>query len=254
MGLSKIFNKKNTPSIFTGMAIVSMAASIIFAIQQTPKALKAKEEKEKEKGEPLTKIETVKTCTKYYIPTITMAVVSGLLMYSVNRKHKKRYATLLAAYSLRDIGYKEYVEATRETIGEKKEKQIVEKINQNRVDKDPVTNNTIILTGNGEALFYEPMKKLYFRSDLQTIRKAINNLNFRLVNTQYISYDDYLEELKLPRLDPLKDGKNGDEIGWSVFHYQIDPDFPLVLTDDDQPCICIDHQHYPPMSNFKDVF
>ena len=59
---------KHTPEILTGMGIAGMVATTVLAVKATPKALEYIDAATYEKQEPLTPVETVKTCWKCYIP------------------------------------------------------------------------------------------------------------------------------------------------------------------------------------------
>ena len=51
---------KHSPEILTGIGLAGMITSTVLAVKATPKALKRIEEAKEEKGEELTKVETVK--------------------------------------------------------------------------------------------------------------------------------------------------------------------------------------------------
>jgi len=50
---------------------------------------------------------------------------------------------------------KEYQEKVIETIGQNKENKIREAIIDDRLSKNPVSKNEILITGAGDVLFYE---------------------------------------------------------------------------------------------------
>ena len=55
---------KRSPEILTGIGIAGMVTAGVLAVKATPKAMLLLEEAEKEKNEPLTKMEVVKTAWK----------------------------------------------------------------------------------------------------------------------------------------------------------------------------------------------
>ena len=239
---------KEAPTICTFIAVGSMITSVVFAIKDTPKAVMIKEKMEREKGEPLTKLETVKTCLPTYIPTIIFAGLSGFAAFSANNMHKKRYAALLTAYSLTETAFKEYKEQVKDYIGEKKEKEnVTSRIAQKHVEENPVRENTkIILTGGGESLFYEPISRQYFKDDLWKVEKKVNKLNQRLLTCDFVSFNEFLDSLDLKKTDPRIGEVDGDSIGWCPFNTGlIEIDYVPTVSNKDEPCFSLVYRINP---------
>lgn len=175
---------RKAPEILSGVGIAGMLTGVVFAITATPKALKLIEEKkEAEKRNILTKTEVVQTTWKCYIPTIVSVVVSAGLIITANSIHNKRMAALAAAYTISDTAFKTYKNKIVETIGEKKEKDIRDAINQDEVNNDK-ENFMVIDTGKGDTLFKDKLSGRYFRSSVTAVDNAINEFNDEL-NTTY---------------------------------------------------------------------
>ena len=89
-----------------------------------------------------------------------------------------------------------------ETIGEKKEQVIREHVAQKKVDENPMKSATVMVTGGGQVLFLEPVSMRYFRSNVQTVRKVVNDLNYRLTTgmEEYISLSEFYDEIGLNRV------------------------------------------------------
>lgn len=64
------FWHRNTSTVLTCLGGVGVVATTVMAIKATPKALKKIETAEQEKGEELSKWETVKVAGTTYLPTI----------------------------------------------------------------------------------------------------------------------------------------------------------------------------------------
>lgn len=67
-----------------------------------------------------------------------------------------------------------------ETIGEKKEQTVRDAIAKEHIEKDPVENKEVIVLGRGSTLCYDSVSGRYFKSDMETIKKAENELDARL--------------------------------------------------------------------------
>lgn len=254
LGNLKAAAVKEAPTICTVITVGSMVAAIIFAIKDTPKAMAVKEKAEKEKGEALTPIETVKKCVPCYWKTLTFAGISAFAAFNANNIHKKRYAALLTAYSLSETARKEYEEEVKKYLGDKKEKdKIASAIAQKHVDEDPVTEKTkVVVTGEGETLFYEPISKQYFKNDLWKVEKKVNKINEQVLCCDYVSLDDFLVMLGLNPTDPKRGEIDGSCVGWSVFKTGIiDIDYVPVVTEDDKTCFSMVYR-VPPKDKYMD--
>lgn len=237
----RTFMVKHSPEILTGIGISGMITTTVLAVRATPVALELIDEKRCEKdGEELTKTEIIQAAWKPYIPAVIAGVTSTACLIGACSVNARRTAALAAAYQLSESTLSEYREKVLETIGEKKEKTIREKISEDRVEKQPVTKNEVILTEKGDTLFMEPLSKRYFKSDPDLIRKAEIRLNKQILTdiTGYVSLNEFYDEIGLERTDL------GDDLGWNTSN-TIDIDFDLIKTDDDKALWVIYYTNAP---------
>lgn len=237
---TKYFLGKHSPEILTGLGITGMITSTVLAVTATPKALKLIEDKKKElKTDELTTIETIKTAWKPYIPSVSISITSIACIICASRVNYKRNAALATAYSLSERTLSHYREKVIETIGEKKEKSIHDKISQEEVNKNKLSNSQVIVATNGDTLCMDAMSGRYFKSDMESIKQIINKLNRRLTYENYISLNDLYEEIG------LSDVKNGELLGWNIDSGLIEPTFSTCLAEDGRPCIVLDFMVEP---------
>lgn len=239
--VSKFFNNvkgslsKHSPEILVGIGITGMVTTTVLAVKATPKALALIEETKKaERKDKLTPIETVKATWKCYIPTVVTGVSSATCLICANRIHLRRSAALAAAYKISETALTEYREKVIETIGEKKEEVVREKVNKKRLEENPVSKNEVVVTKKGDTLCYDALSGRYFKSDIDKIKKAVNELNRRMLSWNYVSLNDFYDELGLSQIEL------GDDLGWNVDR-MIDVDFGSQLADDDTPCIVLEY-------------
>ena len=136
----------------------------------------------------------------------------------------------------------DYKEKVVETIGEKKEKTIREKVAQKKVDENPSGKSEVIITGNGDVLFLEPASMRYFKSDIESVRKIINDLNYRMTTgmEEYISLSELYDEIGLSHTT------TSDDMGWNIYKDgPIDIDFPAAKTDKGEPCLMLEYNVSP---------
>ena len=241
MRVAKTSITKHSPEILTGIGIAGMITTTVLAVKATPKAIRLIEEAKEEKGEDLTKAETIKTCWKAYIPAAATCVASTACLIGASSVSIRRNAMLATAYKLSETAFSEYKEKVVETIGDEKEKIVREKVSEERIKKNPITKNEIIMTDYGDTQFYETLSGRYFKSDIEEIKKVVNYLNKDMLQDMFgtISLNEFYDELELERIDL------GDELGWRVDKGLIEIDFTSKIADNGKPCIVLDYINAP---------
>lgn len=229
---------KNSPTILTGVAVAGLLGTVGLAIKATPKALDLVILEENFKGENLTKKEIIKASWKCYIPTALMGSVTIASIIGANQVNMRRNAALASVYSITEATLKEYQSKVVDTIGEKKADKIKEEIAEDVLKKNPHSETEVILTGKGETLCYDVLSGRYFKSDIEKLRRAENDLNSRMLKDDFISLNDVYYEFGL---DPTK---LGDEMGWHQEDGLIYFEFSSLLADG-VPCMVIDYQITP---------
>lgn len=231
---------KHSPEILTGMGIAGMIGTTILAVKATPKALKLCEELKNEREEVPTKVDYVKKCWKCYIPTALSGAMSAACIVGSNSISARRNAALAVAYALSDTALQEYQEKVLESVGEKKEKAIRDKVAEEQIKKNPVGNNEVYITEKGNSLCYEPISGRYFRSDMDKIMKAENILNGRILDsvTGYVTLNEFYDELGLPSVEI------GYDLGWNVDE-RLKLAISATVAEDGTPCLVIGHYHKP---------
>lgn len=241
---TKRYLSKHSPEILTGIGLAGMVTSIGLAIKATPKALRIIENEKREmsidgEDQEFSKLTIIKIAWKPYIPTIITALLSSVCIIEGNVISSKRNAALTAAYALSEQTLLSYRDKVIETIGEKKDKEIHDKISQDLVNKKPVNNSQVLITQKGNTLFLDTISGRYFRSDIEKIKKVVNELNRKMNYEDYISLSDFYYELGL---DSTKDSS---EMGWNVVDGLIDIYFSACLTEDEEPCVVINYMTSP---------
>lgn len=231
---------KHSPEILTGIGIAGMITTTVLAVKATPKALTLMEKRKQDlKVEKLTPIETVKTTWKCYIPAAITGTVSIGCLIGASSVNARRNAALATAYKLSETALNEYRDKVVETIGEKKEQTIQEKVDKDRVEKNPVSKSEVIITEKGNTLCYDSISGRYFKSDIEKIKRAVNELNRRMTYDVYVSLSEFYDELDLDHT------LLSDDLGWSIDDGLIDVSFSSQIADDGTPCIVINYAVAP---------
>lgn len=236
---TKGFLSKHSPEILTGIGVTGMITSTVLAVQATPKAIILLDEAKQAKGDKLTPVETVKAAWKPYIPAAITCVVSAACIIGASKINYKRNAALATAYAISEKTLLTYRDKVVETIGEKKEKDIRDKVAQDEVNARPLTTSQIIVTPKGSTTCMDKLSGRYFKSDIESIKKAINELNRQILCQNYISLTQFYGFIGLDGI------KTSDYLGWNIDDGMIEAEFSTCLADNDEPCIVMDFNVSP---------
>ena len=247
MSNTRQFVSKRSPEILTGIGIAGMITTTVLAVRATPKALQLIEEKKNEDWvDELSPLEVVKTAWKPYVPAAVTGITSVACLIGASSVNAKRNAALATAYKLSETALTEYREKVIETIGEKKEKTVRDKVAEERVKKNPVSKSEVIITNNGTTLCFDPISARYFKSSIDKIKRAENELNKQMLHdiSGYVSLNDFYDELGLDHTSV------GDELGWNVDRL-IDISFSSQLNDNGEPSVVLDYLVAPKYDFYK---
>lgn len=239
----KIAALKHQPEILTGIGIAGMITTTVMAVKATPKALDLMAEvKSNHEGENDRKAFAKDVVTKVapvYIPATLIGGMSIACLIGANSVHLRRNAALATAYHISESALKEYQEKVVETIGPKKEETIRSAIAKDKIDKDPVGDREVIIVGNGDTLCYDTISGRYFKSDIEKLKRAENELNRQMRNDDYVSLNDFYDAIGLSFT------KMGNDLGWHIDKGFIELDFNAQLTSEGKPCLVLDYEIAP---------
>lgn len=175
---------------------------------------------------------------RLYIPATITGTASIICIIGATRIGARRAAALTAAYSLSDKAFAEYREKIAETVGAKKEKALRDEIVQERILQNPPSKE-VVIAGSGSVLCCELFTGRYFNSDMESLRKAQNDINAKLVGHEYATLGDFYYMVGLPYTSHCSD------LGWSSDRLMA-LEFSTVLSDDNRPCIAFDYNYTKP--------
>ena len=238
--------KKHQPEILTGIGIAGMVTTTIMAVRATPKALDTLAEIKDIHAEDTDKKAYAKDFMTKVVPIyIPSAIVGGLSIGCVigaSTINARRNAALATAYAISESALKTYQEKVIETVGEKKEQTIREAVAKDTIEKNPIGNKEIIVTGNLETKCLDAISGRYFTTSVQRLQEVENELNRRILNDMYVSLNELYDELGLPHT------KLGEDLGWNVDW--LDRDMIKLtksaqIAEDGTPCLVLDYQVVP---------
>lgn len=244
---------RRSPEILMGLGIAGAITTTVLAVKATPKALRLIDERKEElEVEKLTPVETVKTTWKCYIPAVVTGATSIACLIGSHSVSARRTAALATAYKLSESAFTDYREKVVETIGEKKERVVRDKVSEEQVKNNPVSRTDVIVTGKGSTLCFDPLSARYFYSDLDKIHRAANKLNYDINTNPFdsgVTVNDFYAEIGLPGT------ATGDGLGWNLNTglIKIYPSAQMVEEGEEhegEPCIVLNFENPPQYDGF----
>jgi hypothetical protein len=145
----------------------------------------------------LTKREIIRITWKCYIPALAVGAATIGCIVGANHISLRRNAALASLYSLTEAAFKEYQGKVVETIGRNKELKVRDDISADQIRKNPPGTNEIIVTGKGDVLCYDSLSGRYFRSNIEQIRRSVNELNQSLLSEMFMTLNEMYDAIGL---------------------------------------------------------
>lgn len=239
---TKLFWKRHGSTILTYVGGAGVVATTVLAVKATPKALQNLDEAREEKGEELTRFETIKTAGPVYIPTIVTGAATIACIFGANVMNQRRQASLIGAYAALDMKFKDYKKKVEELYGQDANENVQNELAKDRYDGYEVTSD--------KKLFYDYFSERYFESTEKEVLEAEYKVNRQLALNSGVFLNEFYEFLDIPQTI------EGTELGWSqgimeamYWTNWIDFDHSVIILDDDIECTII-HMRQEPVIDF----
>lgn len=182
-------------------------------------------------------------CWKFYIPAAAAGAVTIGCIIGTTRVTNKRAAAAQAAFVLSERAYSEYRAKVIEEYGDRRDQTIRDSIASDRVSANPPP--TTIITGPGSVLCCELHTGRYFTSDMESLRRAENDINSRLVRHDSATIDDFYH------LIGVSGTATSGDLGWNSDKL-LSLEFTSVLDDQGRPCLAFNYNYIRPL--FEGMF
>ncbi len=249
--------EKHSPAILTGLGIIGIGSTVVFAVKATPKAINLIDDAYLDKascdhdemysmtGEPFIdhKIKylgaknVVKATWKCYIPTAVMGAFTIACFIGSNRVSALRTAALSSAYSMTEKALQTYEQKVIDILGADKNEEIRDAIAQDQINSS--TENMIIPAySTGSELCYDCLTGQYFWSDRESIREKVNDFNEMLLKDMYGDKNEWLLSLGCNQVE------DGDLLGWNSDKL-LDVNIKSLVAPNGKPCLALSYYTKP---------
>lgn len=181
--------KSHVSTILTCLGGIGLIATAVTAVKATPKAMVLLEKAKEEKGEPLTKLEVVRTAGPAYIPSVVIGGTTLACIFGANALNKRQQASLISAYAMLENSYKQYKRKVKELYGDEADIQVVEAVAEEEFPEEPEPEFP-----DGKVLFLDFKTLNYFRARVEDVLikdTTDDGLEYYVINSPFDEVPDY---------------------------------------------------------------
>jgi hypothetical protein len=248
--LATKFLDDNAPAVLSGIAILGSASIGYLTWRSTNQAVERLTEEYKTRSmmtpgdKPvlqLSQTEKLKVTWSCYIPPfVATAATIGAIVCS-HHISAKRAAALAAAYSMSERAYSEYRDKVVEKFKPTQEQKVRDEIAQDRVTNNPPDGQVMMLAGS-EVLCYDKPNDRYFKSTMEDIRAAQNDINKEVNRAGCATLEAFYSYIGIPATVFSHELGFTDEV-------PLDVKFSTTFSTEKTPCMVVDYNCVPLRGN-----
>lgn len=180
-------------------------------------------------------MEIVKTIWPSYVMTaVTGAATVGCII-GAQKINTDNFYAMASIASMSHARFDEYKNAVVSKFGEEKEEEVQHEIARKRLEQNPVPSSEVII-GDGDFMCYDAWSGRYFRSTIEKIRGAVNDINADINRGNACSLNDFYYLINLGA------NKDGEYCGWDK---ELDVFFSSQIAENGEPCLVINFHNDP---------
>lgn len=233
------FAKRHNREIFMGLAIAGTVATAVSAASDTFTAKKKLDEAMEEglADKENRAVETVKIVAPCYVSTALIAGTTIFSIYGLYQTSSMKIKSYATACALATNTAQLYKDKVREILNAKKVEAIDDAVAKKQLEKSGDKGSEVLI-GDGEVLCFDGFSGRYFKSTMEKVRRAENDVNYVLNSEMYVSLNTFYDQIGLAPIGA------GDDIGWSS-EYKVELSFSSQITNDGRPCLVINFKNSP---------
>lgn len=228
------FAADNSPTLLSAVGVTGALTTAYLTGKASFRAAEIIRDREEEDGYALDPKIRLKHRTllvwKLYIPAAGTAALTVSAIIAANRIGVRRAAAMASAFAVSERLFEQYKDKVTDRLGESKERALRDEIAQDNVTANPPSQTTVIITDGGHVLCRDDYSGRYFKSSMEELKKAQNDIAWQILNEGDASLTDFYNMIGLPPTS------HSDEVGWNT-----DEKFELMfsgtIAEDNTPCI-----------------
>jgi hypothetical protein len=257
---SQRFAVENSPTILAAIAVGGTITTAYLTGKATFKAAEILADEQQARDirsasaapgveDLLTPQEKFEKVWKLYLPAVTTGLLTCTCIVGANRIGTRRTLAMAAAYTLSETRMSEYQAKVAEKFGETKSQQVQDAVAQDHFNRIQKENNGVpVVVGSGEVLCVDGMTGRLFKSSMEEIMRAENEVNRQMIYADSATVSDLYHELG------LEETELSGVLGWNVDN-KLTIVVTGVVTEDDKPALYMDVSPKPfPDPHKRDKF
>lgn len=232
----------NSPHILAGAGILGVVTTAYLSGKASYRAAQKIADYESSYSRPDRLSDRVREYAPFlwtdYAPVGISAAMTVGCIYAGHKVSTNRTVAALGAYSLSERALSEYQKKVREEFGEAADEKIRSSIAQDKISntETPIA----IVGGSGPVLCCELLSGRYFKSSMEELRKAQNDINAKIISDRYVNLDEFYECVGLQYTS------QSNSYGWDS-NKLMELEFSTTLTSDGVPCLAFDYSYLKPI-------
>lgn len=226
----------NSTEILTALGAAGVCTTAYLAAKAGYKSAELLTKEEFVTGEKATPKKAFTLTWKNYIPATVSGVGTVACIIGGAKVGAKKTAAAYSLLTVSERAFEEYKEKVIEQVGPKKEQALRDEIAQDRV----AANTSVVVSGSGNILCFESHTGRYFNCDMETLRKAENTINAKILRENEATLSDFYYLVGLPYTS------YSSGVGWTTDKI-LELRFSTVLSEDSRPCISFEYNYVKPL-------
>lgn len=248
--------KKHAPEILTGISVIGLAgtaylsgragykAGLVVMADASARMDMALDDEDVKFMEPK---DIVKETWKFYIPAISIGLITTIAVIGSNRISAQRNVALISAAAIGERAFQEYRDKVAETTSKPKERKVQDDVAQDHVSqKKDELDRLVMHVGEGDVLCLETYTGRTFISTAEKIHRAENDANRECIHEGFITLNTFLSHLGLPYTDA------GEAVGWNNDH-RLEVKIGGAVHGENRPVLTVGY-YLPPSVKFAAPF
>lgn len=226
----------NSPGILTGLGVAGTVTTAILAGKAAYSSALVIESYRPTHADELTVKQQFEMTWKEYIPAAVALSTTITAIVMANHIGSRRAAAIAAAFKLSEKMSEEYREKIVQTLGKNKEEVVRTELAADRMAKTP--GSEMIYIAGSEVVFFDELSGRYFKNEVESVKKAVNEINHQVNNFYCASLTEFYEKVGLPKT------VFSDEVGWNTDSL-LEVHYNATLMTDGRPAIGIAYNQTP---------
>ena len=220
---AKLFTQGHSPEILMAVGTGGFVATVVMAVQATPKAIRKLDRAEEESYRYhgiRRKVFVVAKVAPSYIPAVVMGAASLGCFFKAHSVHVERQMALAGLYSMASQTLNQYQDKLIERFGEDVHEKVLERVLEDHEPPEEVQQEALTMTTSStddNVLFYDRTTGRYFRCTQALVREAESQVVKQTADEGFCTLNYFYEYLGVEDNTFI-----GEAIGWDQERCRLD--------------------------------